>query len=89
MSEHADHSHDEHGHDDHGPVPEPDLKMAGWAASLVAIVGFILAKTVFHDDHGLLGFVFNPIGMIGLFVVGMLTLSSKCCCCAADSASSH
>lgn len=88
MSEHDSHGQDEHGHDDHASVPEPDLKLLGWVASIVGIVGFILAKTVFHDDHTLLGFVFNPIGMIGLFVVGVLTLSSKCCC-TANSASSH
>lgn len=83
------HGHDDHGHDDHAPAPEPNLHILGKALPLIGILGLILSQTVFHHDTSLLSFVFNPVAMIALIVVGVLTFLAKNCCCQATPADHH
>ena len=88
--EHQDsHNHDDHGHGDHAQAPEPNLDLLSKALHLIGIIGLILSKTVFAHDTSLLSFIFNPIAMLALIVVGVLTFVAKNCCCKPESAHHH
>lgn len=89
QDQHGDHAHDDGGHGDHPPNSEPNLALLGKALPLIGVIGFTLSQTLFHHDTSLLSFVFNPIAMIALFIIGVLTYAAKSCCCQPKSAEDH